>query len=293
MSPGRRLPRAWATWRCSETCATWSRRELTDALLDQLVSGAAKGRQLPFRYLSAYWATKNAKARGRVLDAIERCLELSMGRLPSFPGRVAVLSDNSGSAWGTVTSDLGSMHVARIGNLMGVLTAKRATEDGVVGVFGDRLKMFPIRQGSSVFDSVSELDRYGRDRVGGGTEHGIWLFFQEAIEGRQHYDWIFVYSDMQAGHGGLYGTANSYQVAGHNCSWGTARQGTRYISVADLVAVYRRVVNAEVKVFLVQTAGYQDTLVPEWYDKTWILGGWSAEILRFAAHVGGAASHAS
>jgi hypothetical protein len=35
-------------------------------------------------------------------------------------------------------------------------------------------------------------------------------------------------------------------------------------------------------IYLVQTAGYQDTLVPEFYDKTFIIGGWSTGILNFA-----------
>lgn len=41
-----------------------------------------------------------------------------------------------------------------------------------------------------------------------------------------------------------------------------------------------------VTVFLVQVAGYQDTIVPEFYDRTYILGGWSDGLLRFAAQMG-------
>jgi len=33
----------------------------------------------------------------------------------------------------------------------------------------------------------------------------------------------------------------------------------------------------------VQIAGYQDTIVPELYNRTFILGGWGDGILRFAA----------
>jgi hypothetical protein len=40
-----------------------------------------------------------------------------------------------------------------------------------------------------------------------------------------------------------------------------------------------------VKVFLVQIAGYQDTLMPEFYDRTYILGGWGEGLLRFAAEM--------
>ncbi len=56
-----------------------------------------------------------------------------------------------------------------------------------------------------------------------------------------------------------------------------------YINVAKLVNKYRREVNPKVMVYLVQTAGYKDTLIPEYYDKTYLLGGWSDNIIRFAS----------
>ena len=37
--------------------------------------------------------------------------------------------------------------------------------------------------------------------------------------------------------------------------------------------------------FLVQVAGYQDTLVPEHYRRTYILGGWGPGILGYAAEM--------
>ena len=52
-----------------------------------------------------------------------------------------------------------------------------------------------------------------------------------------------------------------------------------------LIAEYRRTVNPNVHVYLVQVAGYRDTLVPEVYAKTHILGGWGDGILRYAARM--------
>lgn len=83
---------------------------------------------------------------------------------------------------------------------------------------------------------------------------------------------------MQCGHGGLYGqNPRDYK----DFKW----MGSQYIDVPKLIAAYRRAVNPNVQVFLVQIAGYQDVIVPEFYDKTYILGGWSDSILRFAAKV--------
>jgi hypothetical protein len=60
-----------------------------------------------------------------------------------------------------------------------------------------------------------------------------------------------------------------------------------YIDVPMLIARYRQQVNPDVMVYLVQVAGYQDVLVPEFYDRTYILGGWSESVIRFAAEMSG------
>ena len=80
---------------------------------------------------------------------------------------------------------------------------------------------------------------------------------------------------MQAGHGGLYGT-NPSEYSKYKWS------NSHYIDVAKLIKDYRKTVNPNVNVFLVQVAGYKDTLVPEFYEKTYILGGWGDGLLRFA-----------
>jgi len=244
-----------------------------DTFKEKLIQGAKNGKQLPFRYLSAYEAVKSL-APGGLLDAIEDCLNQSIGELPEFAGKMMVLTDNSGSAWGAFSSSMGTMPVARIGNLTGVLTAMRA-EEGYVGVFGDRLEVVPIRKKSSVFDQVKTVNDAG-NTIGGRTENGIWLFWDKAIREKEHWDNVFVYSDMQAGHGDLYGiNSNEYK----NYRW---RGSGEYIDVPKLISTYRKEVNPNVNVFLVQTAGYKDTLIPEFYDKTYILGGWSEGVIKFA-----------
>jgi len=247
-----------------------------DEIIAPLLAGAKDGKQLPFRYFSAYKAVED-KAPGALLDAIEKCLMTSLGELPRFKGRVMALADNSGSAQGTATSAMGTMKVSTIGNLTGVLAGMRADE-GHLGVFGDNLETFAVRQGASIFDQLKRAEELAKN-IGQGTENGIWLFFDRALRKMEHWDSIFVMSDMQAGHGGLYGTnPGQYREYG----WGS---GGRYIDVAKLVSTYRKRVNPNVKVFLVQIAGYKDTLVPEFYDRTYILGGWGEGLLRFAAEM--------
>ncbi|MEM9075348.1 MAG: TROVE domain-containing protein, partial [Myxococcota bacterium] len=216
-----------------------------------------------------------AGAPGSLLDAVEDCLMASLGNLPRFGGRVMSLCDNSGSARGTTTSSMGTMQIATIANLTAVLTGM-VSDEGHVGVFGDRLETFSVRAKSSVFDQLQKAERLGQ-RIGAGTENGVWLFWDRAIRERQHWDSVFVYSDMQAGHGGLYGT-DVKQYADY--VWGGKGH---YIDVPKLISAYRAQVNPKVQVFLVQVAGYQDTIVPEIYDRTYILGGWGDGLLRWAA----------
>lgn len=244
---------------------------------EKLVNGAEKGRQLPFRYLSAYKAL-GVKTSPLILDAVEKSLEISLKNLPHFSGRTMSLCDNSGSAWGVATSSMGTMAVAEIANLSAVLTGM-VSDEGYVGVFGDNLKTVPIKKTSSVLDQTNALTPIGKG-IGGGTENGIWLFWDQAIRKKEHWDRVFVYSDMQAGHGGLYGTDQSKYK---DYRW----QGTNYIDVPKLIHTYRQQVNPNVKVFLVQVAGYQDTIIPEFYKDTYILGGWGDGLLRFAAAMEG------
>jgi len=251
--------------------------------VDRLVAGAKGGQQLPFRYWSAYQAVaSNSGAPPSVLDAIEECLVESLGNLPKFEGRVMSLCDNSGSAKGTMTSSMGSVHVNQIANLTGVL-AGMVADEGYIGVFGDGLRSIPVRKKSSVFDQVHAANKFG-DHDRGGTEHGIWKFWDQAIKKAEHWDHVFIMSDMQAGHGGLYGDGTSYA----DYIWpskGGYGYSSRHIDVPKLISEYRTKVNPKVMVYLVQMAGYQDILVPEFYERTYILGGWSENLLRFAAEM--------
>lgn len=249
--------------------------------LDKLIKTAENGKQLPFRYYSAYKAVEGAP--GPVLDAIETCLDNSVGNLPRFNGKVMSLCDNSGSAHGTMTSAFGTVKVSEIANLTGILTAKCADE-GYLGIFGDRLDTFSIRFKSSVFDDLKKAEN-SADRIGQGTENGIWTFWDKAIKEKEHWDHVFVYSDMQAGHGGLYGHENYSEYVWGGGYGGYGGYGRHPIDVPKLINKYRKDVNPNVMVYLVQVAGYQDTIMPEFYDKTFILGGWSAGVIKFASHM--------
>ena len=254
--------------------------------LERLKGGVMKGRQFPFRYYSAYMAVSNSSCahKPQILDALEECMDLSMGNLPKFRGKTMCLSDNSGSAWGMIPSEYGSVQVAVIDNLSSVIAAA-PSEEGYVGKFGDRLKVYPISRRGQILRQCREISEGRNSDVGGATEGGIWEFFCHAIEKKEHWDQIFIYSDQQAGHGGLYGTAAQrcvYQEKGFSCQ-GFGKRGTgSYINVFDLILAYRRKVNPDVNVFSIQTAGYNNICIPEYAYRTCILYGWTGKELSFA-----------
>ena len=254
--------------------------EQTRQILAQLKKGVPGGKQFPYRYKSAYDAVKAASGlnhRQMILDALEECIDIACGNMPTLPGRTVCLSDNSGSAWGGVTSAYGTVTVAEIDNLSSVITAHNS-EEGFVGKFGDRLQMYDISKRQGILRQAEQINATRGQDVGGSTENGIWLFFEQAIREKTVYDNIFIYSDQQAGHGGLYGTAEGrrqYTAAGYCC-----RQN--YVDVAKLIDTYRRTVNPRVNVFCVQTAGYNNVLIPENGYRTSILYGWTGNELVYA-----------
>lgn len=212
-----------------------------DEYLAALVAGVEKGKQFPFRYYSAYMAVENSSCnhKGEILDALDACIDISLANMPKLKGKTMCLSDNSGSAWGTIPTEYGSVTVAEIDNLSSVITSA-CSDEGYVGKFGDKLKVFDTRKKVGILEQAKAISRDHGTDVGMSTEGGIWEFFNNAIRNKEHWDNIFIYSDQQAGTGGLYGTQEqclAYSkrgfAAGNGC-FGS------YINVFKLVQEYRK-----------------------------------------------------
>lgn len=250
---------------------------LCNTILEKLKAGVKSGKQFPFRYYSAIKAiyASSVHHKSILLDALEECIDLSMENLPYLKGRTMCLSDNSGSAWGTFQSEYGSVTVAEIGNLSSVITASHSDE-GYVGMFGDGLSCCPVLKRNGILSAASDLSKKRGNDVGRNTENGIWIFFREAIEKKEHWDHIFIYSDQQAGHGGLYGL-NPKEYA----KYSTVNHYN--IDVCKLIEKYRKQVNPRVNVFTIQTAGYNNVLIPENTYRTSILYGWTGKELLYAS----------
>lgn len=258
--------------------------DLCKEILEYLKSGVLKGKQFPFRYWSAYKVIQKdfeVNHKALILDTLEECIDIACENMPKLKGKTMCLSDNSGSAWGAFTSEYGKVTIAEIDNLSSIITA-RNSDEGYVGKFGDELIVSPISKRNGVLNQEKAVTSKGSRDVGGSTENGIWLFFRDAIDKKQHWDNIFIYSDQQCGHGGLYGygkDADEYRKRGFAVKGSYC--GT-YIDVAKLINEYRNKVNPKVNIFCIQTAGYDNVVIPEYGYRTNIMYGWTSKELLFA-----------
>jgi len=260
-------------------------RELANEVLNNLVAGVKGGKQFPFRYYQAYnqiKINKDVKFKTLILDKLEECIDISIENMPKLKGKTMCLSDNSGSAWGTFNSEYGTMTIAEIDNLSSVITCM-CSDEGYVGAFGDELIETPITKRNGALSQAQEISSHAKYNVGSSTENGIWLFFQNAIDKKIKYDNIFIYSDMQAGHAGLYGKGNSYIVGDEN--FAVKGDWQKYIDVLKLIRKYRETVNPKVNVFSVQTAGYNNVLIPEYLYRGALLYGWTGKEPLFASEL--------
>lgn len=245
--------------------------------LDRLKKGVEKGKQFPFRYWSAYQAVSSSydiHHKSVILDALEECMDISMNNLPEIKGKTAVLSDNSGSAWGAIPSEYGTVKVAEIDNLSATIMACRSDE-GVIIPFGDKIIPIPASKRNGILSQVKEVNKQGHN-VGRSTECGVWTFLDDAITNNIWYDNIIIFSDMQAGHGDLYGYDANIKKKGF-CVPGKRGYGVSYINVMDLINAYRNKVNPKVNVMCVQTAGYNNVVVPENIYRGVISYGWTGK----------------
>ena len=256
-------------------------REFFHKYMDKLKAGVIDGKQFPFRYYTARKMIERSDVnfKALILDTLNECMEISIENFPKLKGKTMCLSDNSGSAWGIFNSEYGSVTVAEIDNLSSVITA-RCSDEGYVGKFGDRLKVFPVSKRDTILTQANEISRNSGSDVGTATEGGIWKFFRDAIANKEHWDNIFIYSDQQAGHGGLYGT--TADMAEYSEEYGYSHGYFNYVNVYKLILEYRRKVNPKVNVFSIQTAGYDNVVIPELAERCAIMYGWTGKEAQFA-----------
>lgn len=270
-------------------------KTLCEAYMSDLKDGVLDGKQFPFRYESAYRMIKQSTVvyhKQYILDCLEECIDIAVDNLPRLKGKTVCLSDNSGSAWGAFATEYGSQTVAKIDNLSSFI-AGACSDEGTVIKFGDSYLSFPVSKRNGLLTQAEAISKDGMYDVGGSTEGGVWKFFKHIIENKEWYDNIFIFSDMQAGVGGLYGTRidmmeylnkgfgfNKYMIPKSV----KERYDIRgHINVYKLILEYRKKVNPKVNVFCVQTGGYDNVVIPQMSYRCAMLTGWTGKEILFAS----------
>ena len=157
----------------------------------------------------------------------------------------------------------------------------------MIGLFGDRLLEYEVDKSKTILQQYDEINILAGGRgthVGGGTENGLWLFYKRSMENPDKYrfDHFFCYSDMQAGHGGLYGIDPELK----DWEFKNARSSSqKYIDLLKLLENYRNTINPRMSCFTVQTAGYNDSIMPENLYRGAILAGWTGREVLYADKV--------
>ena len=279
--------------------------ELLKKYCSMLEEGVLQGKQFPFRYLVAYESVLNETKvsldkRTRkiykkkrisntsftiIKECLERCIQLSIENHPKLEGNTLILSDNSGSAWRTFTSSYGTQTIADIGNISALITALSCSGQGTIGLFGDRLIEYQVDKNLSFLENYNNIkDIIGPkgENVGLNTENGIWLFFKRVMNDPSSYPYhnLFFYSDQQAGHGGLYGNDPEMD---NNWIW---RRKTynhyNYIHIPKLIQEYRKRLPHKLNVFSIQTAGYNDSILPQSTYRGANLSSWTGREVFYA-----------
>ena len=219
---------------------------------DKLIEGVDKGKQFPFRYFSAYKEVEDL-AKGSLLDTIEICMQKSLKNLPKFKGNILVLADNSGSMEQPV-SEKSKVHMLDVANLMGVI-ASHCWDEGDVCAFSDDFKFYTIRKIGSIFDQKKKITKINPSST------YLSRPLVHIIQNRLKYDAIVILTDMQV----------DFYCGGENS--------------AKAIGVYRNQINPDVMVFAVNLAGYHGSMFPEFYDRTFLTGGWNDQIFKFMSEM--------
>ena len=224
-----------------------------------------KSKQLPFRFLSAYREFEALQRSDvdpfivqKVLNTIEKALEVSSENLPFFKGRTFIVSDVSGSMRSPLSRH-SKVEMIDVGTLLAAM-ANKFCESAIASVFAEDFAIVPLSNMDSVLTNQKKLLD---TKVGFATY--LHKPLQYLLENKIKVDRILVFSDMQAYTERVY------------VGWGYSRREVE--SPQQIIERYRREVNPNVFVHSVDLAGYG---TQQFVGKnTNLIAGWSDRLLEF------------
>lgn len=214
-----------------------------------------KSKQFPFRFYSAHKMLRNNNNLNttKVLDALETAIEYSIENIPKIPGKTLIAADNSGSMSSTV-SGKSKLELREIANLMASFSNK-VFDESIVSSFGEDFKIINL----SKRNVLSNVDLITQLSVGYATNG--WKVARHLLDNKIFVDRVIIFTDMQ-----LWDNTDCY------CDSTTLRTAW---------STYKKEVNSNAKLYLVDLAGYGTIQFPEHTTNIVNIGGWSENIFDF------------
>ena len=240
-------------------------------------------RLLPFRFIQAYSIIEsledsdkivkfsNENEKNKVLNALETAMNFSIENLPDITGKVAILSDNSGSMGGdyggwSFTSANSKVTTANIANLFATMMYMKSNTN-YVGLFGDKLLTADTL---NIKDGLAKNYKKLSSIAGScwwSTEQGIYDFFDDIIKNKTKVDMVVVFSDCQIGNKNL---------------WYGEKSETRQGDFQERFKNFRKI-NPNATVISINLKNYGTTVFEEGVFK---IGGWSDKVIDLIEKVG-------
>lgn len=222
-----------------------------DKVLNNLTNpdSIRKSKQLPFRFFSAYREIQELSSVkvSKVLDALEKALDISTENIPRLNGNTLIVADVSGSM-DRPLSEKSKVTYNDVGTLL-MAIASRFCDNVVTSVFAERFQTVNVSQRNGI---ISNMKTFQNMKVGYSTN--LYLAFDWLLK-QQHekFDRVIVFSDMQA--------------------YNHDRMVQSYINK------YRQTINPNLWVHSIDLAGYGTT---QFIGKnTNLMSGWSDKTLEF------------
>ena len=240
-----------------------------DAVIEKLSDPDVirSSRMLPFRWLSARDAVRELMKRpehradaaiaAKLDDALNGAIEISVQCLPRWPGRTALACDLSGSMSWTPISRHSKVLPADIASIL-VAAAHRLCEESVVLAFGSEIAVLSLDPEGGL---LANAEQVRKTDVGAATY--AYKVLEELVRRRDRVDRIVILTDME-----VYGESRVPRDSEDIRAW---------------LARYRREVNRDVELYIVNLAAYGHFVTPQQEPKVTCISGWSEGILRYVA----------
>lgn len=216
-----------------------------------------KSKQFPFRFWSAYnvLSEHTSPNTGRIMEALETAMDISVDNFAKLPGTTAIGVDHSGSMNYPI-SEHSKITRRDVGDAL-VGCAHRICEKAIPFVFSDQCI---IKNNLTKRAGVLTNKQLIHDvETGGGNYYPIYTKF---VEDKINVDRFIIFTDEE-----IYTTLNHYG---------------QKIAPKTVIAQYRREVNPNTLSYMVNLAGFGTTVIDTVSDKRNILvAGWSDKIFDY------------